>query len=159
MGKRAKGREAEAMPATGVAFIGTATRLVSFSELEVDPATIRPQVPGQRKNVQLQLAVTVAHQEVNSARVAEVTLDVTLTPDPTHQPYRIQVVMSGVFRSPENAAQADFEVFCKQAAPVIIWPYIRALVSSLTLDARFGVVRLDPVNLTSVMREEGWKAE
>jgi len=103
------------------------------------------------------LVVSITRPDESLPNMSEVVVDATLTPDPTRQPYSLRVSLSGVFVAPEGTESAEFETFCKKAAPVILWPYVRSLVSAVTTDAPFGPIRLDPLNMTAVLAEEGWK--
>lgn len=48
-------------------------------------------------------------------------------------------------------------VFCKSAAPSILFPYIREIVHRMTIDAPNGVVRLDPINISAALNSTEWQ--
>ena len=73
-----------------------------------------------------------------------------MTPDPKWHPYRIEVIVSGVFGS-KDASPELFDQFCRSAAPSILFPYIRQIVHSVTADAIEGQLRLDPVNVQALV--------
>lgn len=86
-----------------------------------------------------------------------VTLSITVRPDLKWQPYRIEVTVSGVFGS-KGATPELFELFCRQAVPSILFPYVRTLVHSMTMDASFGPIRLHPMNLSDMLAK-AWGAK
>ena len=85
----------------------------------------------------------------------QVTLGVVVRPDQKWQPYRIEVVVSGVFAA-QNATLELFEEFCQQAVPSILFPYVRQLVHTLTIDGAYGFVRLNPINVQQLM-SKSWE--
>jgi preprotein translocase subunit SecB len=90
--------------------------------------------------------------------VGRVMMTTTVTPDPRVKPYQIEVRVVGEFEA-VNSSPAEFQLFCRQVAPGILFPYIRQIVDTATLDARYGVVRLDPINLNAFLEREEWKAD
>lgn len=79
------------------------------------------------------------------------------TPDPRHQPYRIEVVLSGIFVAGEGVTEAELTFFAQNAVPTILWPYVREAVYRITQDARYGPTRLDPINVSGVLAQPGWE--
>lgn len=75
-----------------------------------------------------------------------VTVNVVIEPDPSRQPYKLEVTVSGVFAS-DTASIELFDLFCKTTVPIILFPYIRHIVHMLTADAAYGPIRLHPINL------------
>jgi preprotein translocase subunit SecB len=138
----------------GIQFTGLLTRMVSFTELPPPEGGAEPLAPGARADVQLQFTVGISRGETEDATIGEVTLDTSATPDPKHQPYLVRIIMTGVFQAPRVLSAEGFDEFCKRGAPVIIWPYVRAMMSFLTADGRFGTMRLDPVNLSGFLRRD-----
>ncbi len=109
--------------------------------------------PPQQRVVKLEITAQI---EMNAdALKAIVSLDVTVTPDPKWQPYRIRVTISGEFAG-ENVTLEVFEQFCRVAVPPILFPYVRQLVHSMTTDGAYGVVRVDPVNLIELLARSTW---
>ena len=142
----------------GVRFLGISTRFSSFQEI---PGA-KPSIPADQMssgNVDVELAVTVGAGMTPDGPLAEVTIDATITPEPDRQPYKIRLVVTGAFLAPMDATPDRLDHFCKRAAPVIMFPYMRAIVMMLTQDARFGVLRMDPMNLAAVLEAAGpWQA-
>jgi preprotein translocase subunit SecB len=88
----------------------------------------------------------------------QVTLFVTVTPDPSRRPYEIQVEVCGRFRT-ENGSEEQLLNFCKKHAPAILFPYVRQLVHMLSSDGQHGRVRLHPMNLRGALEEDNWTVE
>jgi preprotein translocase subunit SecB len=135
----------------GVRFARVLTKSVEFAEFNTH---VVPSASVETTNVALEMNVSIGRAVQGDNMVAEVTLGVVMTPDPGRQPYRVSIVMAGLFVAPEDANDEAFDEFCKRAAPVIIWPYVRALASTITTDGRYGPLRLDPVNLTAFLTKQ-----
>lgn len=136
----------------GVRFEGFFVRAAAFAELPGAEAT--PPAPGQTVPVSLEIQAVFSQGETPEGRaVAEVHLHVNLEPDPSLQPYHLKVSVTGVFAALEGVGAEDFKLFCRHSTPAILWPYIRQLVSALTADARYGPLRLDPVNVAGMLNQ------
>jgi preprotein translocase subunit SecB len=79
------------------------------------------------------------------------TLGFEIQHDPKWKPYRIEVAVSGVFKS-KDATLEQFNQFCRNNAPAILYPFMRTIVYNLTVDAAFGAVRLNPMNFTEMLK-------
>jgi len=131
----------------GVRFDRVITQLLQFEELTLPDGVLPTPAPGGRTSVQLRLKVAISTPDDGAFDSALVFFDSEIFPDPAHQPYKIRVVLGGVFSHVE-LPQEEFLDFCRRSGPTIMFPYLRAAVSGLTADAQFGPVRIDPVNLT-----------
>ncbi|MFN0179768.1 MAG: protein-export chaperone SecB [Gemmatimonadales bacterium] len=142
--------------AKGVRFVGLATRAVNFQE-NASAVGVRPERgPLVVIPTNLEVGVGVVRPP-SDPTLAEVTLRVSATPDQSFLPYQVVVAITGSFKAPNDTNEDAFAEFCRQAAPAILWPYARALITQVTADARFGPLRLDPVNLTALLRKDGWQ--
>lgn len=107
----------------------------------------------ERVEVGLQVGAQIRmHPDENKATVV---LDFHVTPDRKWQPYRIQVTIAGGFRA-VSASREQLEQFCRLGVPSILYPYVRERVHHLTMDAPFGFVRLDPVNISEMLNQSEW---
>jgi preprotein translocase subunit SecB len=86
---------------------------------------------------------------------AVVTLEAFIVPDRKWQPYRLEVTITGGFRG-ENMTAEQFDLFCKLSAPPILFPYIRETVHRQTMDAPFGPVKMDPLNVSQLLNNTPW---
>jgi preprotein translocase subunit SecB len=132
----------------------TVGRIV-FLELAKTPIADGEQVsdPGQ-----LHINVSVRAALADSGDMAEVRMLVAVTGDPRVKPYDIQVQVSGEF-SAKNATQEQLGLFCRNNAPTILFPYVRQLVESITIDARYGRIRLQPINIPALLAKGEWQDE
>jgi preprotein translocase subunit SecB len=78
---------------------------------------------------------------------AAVSLDITATPDQNHQPYVVRAKVSGIFAAPPGISAEAFREFCNEAAPTILFPFVRQKIVDASADAPFGPIVLNPVNL------------
>lgn len=115
-----------------------------------DPGETRPMIV----NLGVEIAASVELRA--SGKAAFVRLDTEITPDPKWQPYQLEVSIAAAFASP-NASEKDMLTFCQVAAPSILFPYIREMVNRLTMDAPFGSVRLNPMNVAALLNETDWQ--
>ena len=133
-------------------FVGIVVTKILFTELAKVPLAPGDKViPRLQSNVSLGFGIKEPEFDK-----AEVRFGLSVTGDPRDKPYQIEVEIAGQFTLKEGTRD-DFEAFCKQRAPVILFPYIRELVNRLTQDARFGPIRLDPLNVADLIKPEGWK--
>ena len=112
---------------------------------------------GEQRPAQLEgrLNLTLNIAQVENQPQGLVTLVVIVEPDLKWQPYRIEVAVAGLFRS-DRHDPALFDEFCKRAVPSILFPYARQVIHNLTTDAAFGVVRVNPINLQTLLATN-WK--
>ena len=114
---------------------------------------IAPTDKSQPNIVTLEVGAS-AHISVDATH-AFVRLEVKVLPDQTIQPYRIEVAVGATFTS-QNATHDELLKFCRMSAPSILFPYIRETVHRLTMDAPYGAVRLDPVNISMLLNTTEW---
>jgi preprotein translocase subunit SecB len=143
----------EVITAIGVQFVRYVCRRIEFEEIPPPEGVIPGQ--GQSDGIELQLAVNVITGEVaeSPSLHGEITLNAVLKCDPRSQPYRASVAATGLFRTTPGVEREEFEKFMTVAAPTIMFPYLRASIHAATADARYGPIRLDPVNLVKAMAD------
>ena len=128
-----------------------------FEEVERGPREANEQKPAQLVTA-IEISVGVQDVQLTSAPTlpaAFVTMTARLRPDLKWQPYRIEVEVRGLF-SAENTDKVVFDQFCRQAVPPILLPYVRQIVHQLTVDAAFGPVRIDPLNVAQILDQTKW---
>ncbi len=124
-----------------------AFRKVSFDEIgiaEIAEGAIKP-----TDEYEVQTTVTMSLAFTDDRSSAQVVLMVTVDPDPKARPYKIYVELEGIF-SGHDITDDSFVRFCKTAAPSVLFPYVREMVSKVTTDARYGSIRIKPMNLTGL---------
>ena len=137
-------------PAT-FAFDAFAVLRALFQEM---PWSVPPKPRPDVISTQLNTTVRVGLSE--DPLSAEVHMELQVAPDPQFQPYNITVAVVGVFSVAPGGTKEDLTTFAKSNAPVILFPYLRELVSRLTVDARFGPVRLNPMNVRDALAKHSW---
>lgn len=112
-----------------------------------------------RLNVNLEMIAGVKLLAVQTAEGAGhgavVELNTKIIPDMEWQPYRLEVKIMGMFQT-LNGSVEELMVFCQKAAPSILFPYIRETAHRLTMDAPGGVIRLDPMNISTLLNQNPW---
>ncbi len=103
------------------------------------------------------IAITIggAMQMNPAALRAVVTLDVTIEPDPKWQPYRIEIAVAGAFLG-QNVSYEQFDAFCRNGVPVILFPYVREIAYTVSRDGKYGPIRLDPINIGELASKAEW---
>lgn len=122
-------------------------RKAIFEQLPRDPIGTEEDRPTQ---LQGELKLTLGVEIDEAQPRGQVTLQVVLSPDLKWQPYRLEVVVAGVFRA-ERLAPTLFDQFCRRAVPSILFPYARQIIHTLTADAAFGAVRINPINVQHLL--------
>lgn len=106
-------------------------------------------------NVPLSISVTASIESNAELMSAVVTLDTTITADQKWQPYRIEVTVSGGFHG-ANVTPEQFDQFCRMGAPPILFPYVREMIHRITMDAPYGVILLQPINIAALLNANPW---
>lgn len=131
-------------------FLGFAVQKLSFEHVtRVKPAA------GEVAPTAVDYNLTIGAKIRGLGQRAEVTLGTTVIPDPKWRPYKIEVEVVGRF-STSNGTVEQIQLFCQRAAPPILFPYIREIVHRVSMDGRFGPVRLNPLNVQSMLNQTEW---
>lgn len=118
-----------------------------IAEGEARPATI---------DASLQIAANI---QINPETLQSVlTLDVKVLPDLKWQPYRLELLISGIFVGEMGTVEVLAE-FTRLSAPAILFPYVREAVHRMTMDAPYGQVRLNPINIQEMLNRLPWAHE
>lgn len=132
-------------------FAGFVVSKILFQEL--------PKLPlaeGEELSNQLTTNVSLGYGISENREQAEVRFGLTAAPDPRDKPYQLEVEVVGQFVQ-KSGPPEKFEEFCRSAAPMILFPYVREVVNRITHDARYGPIRLDPMNLQTLIKKDGWQ--
>jgi preprotein translocase subunit SecB len=130
-------------------------RRASFEEVDRKPRSdgeVRPNPLISSLDIAASILIS------NDGQQALVTLDVTVRPDLKWQPYRVQVVIAGLFHA-QNATAEQFHQFCQRGVPPILFPYVRETVHRLTADGLHGPLRIDPINISELLNRSAWTEE
>lgn len=117
-----------------------------------------PHAPGiflERENPQIDLQL---HSEFASidAGIYEVVLTVTLTAKQTNKDkvmFLIEAKQAGIFQI-RNIPQGDIEPVLSVVCPNILYPYLREVVTDVSVRAGFAPVMLNPVNFESLYQQQ-----
>lgn len=136
----------------GVRLAGIVLRSLSYRELEgtvVDPKAIQ-----SATNFNVEMSVNGNFAAADPTAV-QLTLSVTIRPDPAVRPMEIDVVMSAGFVRDDSVSIRDFIAFISNSGGVIIFPYVRELVASITMRSPYGHVVLNPMRVGPILSAEG----
>lgn len=132
-------------------FVALATNKVVFEHVQ----RIRP-TEGEVKPDQMNYNLTMgAGIKMLPNNQAEISLGVSVIPDAKWMPYRIEVEVLGRFTT-DNGTPEQLDQFCRFAAPPILFPYVREIIHRVTMDGRFGAVRLNPINVQQMLNSTPW---
>ncbi|HYU52068.1 MAG TPA: protein-export chaperone SecB [Gemmatimonadaceae bacterium] len=117
----------------------------------VDTDSNEPAPTNELEGVEIQLDVKVVYAEGGDR--AYVTLRAVLEPPPDKQLFvRLSAAVEGTFtlrQGPDRTALANF---ASLQAPVLLVPYLRETITSLTAQSRLGAVLLPPLNMAEVIK-------
>lgn len=139
-------------PASGFRFINLMVHHASFQEV----SEIAPE-QGEQRPLKPPITIQVkAQAQISTELQAIVSLDVTVLPEPKWLPYVCRVVLSGVFAG-DGVTDEQFRRFCHHNVPVILFPYVRETIHRLTMDARCGSLKVDPINIQAMLGTVDWE--
>ncbi len=132
-------------------FLGFALSKLLFEHLlRVPPEAGETQPSNVNINIVLGAAIGVSQDQH-----AQVSMGMTVTPDPKWQPYKIEIEVVGRFRT-QNGTPEDLQRFCQRGVPPILFPYMREIIHRVTMDGQYGPVRLNPLNVQSMLNQTDW---
>ena len=133
-------------------FTGFAVNRAVFEHVK----RVQPE-PGEAKPSELNHNLVVgASISAIGENKAEIHLGMTVQPDPKWMPYKVEVEVIGHFSMVTGTADM-FDKFCRLVAPPILFPYIREAIHRLTMDGRYGAVRLNPINMQALLNRTEWQ--
>jgi preprotein translocase subunit SecB len=141
---------AEAVPPGVFSFLTMAVTRVSFLELPLIPKELTD-VESDAVHTNTEILLHTGLTEDNKQGRAALTVKVT--PDPKKRPYAIEIDIEGVFEM-KSGTSDQFTAFLTAGAPAILFPYVRELVHRVTSDGKYGLVRLNPMNLSKLGSKE-----
>lgn len=108
---------------------------------------------GESPSHALNAAVNLGYGIDESGSRAEVRFAISMDPDPREKPYHIELEVVGQFTQKTGSLDA-FKAFCHLNAPTILFPYVREIVHRVTQDARYGPIRMDPINISRIIEKQ-----
>lgn len=134
-------------------FHGIRLRKASFSEVPGAEVSQEPKPSSIEANIQMSAHMRTTQEPPFRA---EVTLTLSIAPDPKWQPYVVEVVITGMVAAQTEMPFSAFDEFCRRGVPTILFPYARHIIHSLTVDGVGGAVHLQPLNIAKSL-EAGWR--
>jgi preprotein translocase subunit SecB len=117
-----------------------------------------PHAPGiflERENPQIDLQLHSEFAAIDTG-IYEVVLTVTLTAKQTGKDkvmFLIEAKQAGIFQI-RNIPQEDIEPVLSVVCPNILYPYLREVVTDVSVRAGFAPVMLNPVNFESLYQQQ-----
>ena len=106
--------------------------------------------PGGSGDSRVRLEIAV-RRDPNS-RTAHVRLKAVVEGNEGSGPFaKLSAVVEGAFTLSDGVNDDRLEQFTSQQAPVLLLPYLRATLSSLTAQSRSGAFVLPPINMVQVI--------
>ncbi len=136
------------------------TPLFNIEKLYVKDLSLEiPHAPGiflERENPQIDLQLNSQAEPVGEG-VYEVTVTVTVTAKLTSKNnqvmFLIEAKQAGVFQI-RNVPQADLEPVLSVVCPNLLYPYLREVVSDVSVRAGFAPVLLSPLNFEALYQQQ-----
>lgn len=100
----------------------------------------------------LNIFIEVSVRSPEGGLVAFVTVRCELHPAEQHGAFaELSVAVEGLFSIPDTSNQARLTEFAKSQAPILLFPYVRQAITTLTAATRFGGLVIPPVNMQQVV--------
>jgi preprotein translocase subunit SecB len=122
-----------------------------------------PNAPGiflERDNPQIDLQLQTQAAPLDEG-VFEVTVTVTVTaklPEKDKVLFLIEAKQSGIFQI-RNLPPEDMETVLAVACPNILYPYLREVVSDISVRGGFAPVLLNPINFEGIYQQQKQQAQ
>jgi preprotein translocase subunit SecB len=117
-----------------------------------DPEQQEPPPKERLGSVELGLEVKVSILKASNR--AHVTLRLVVTPSDTPALFKqLLVCVEGEFSVEEGSPGDALQRFASLQAPVLLFPYVRQVVTSLTAESRIGAFIVPPLNMTAIIEK------
>lgn len=114
-----------------------------------------PNIFLERANPQIDLQLHTEHAAIDEG-VYEVTITITLTAKLAEKDkvmFLIEAKQAGIFRV-QNIPEAELESVLGIVCPNILYPYIREVVTDVSVRAGFAPVLLNPINFEALYQQK-----
>lgn len=119
-----------------------------------------PSIFLEREAPQIDLQLNTEHSAID-AGIYEVVITLTLTAKLTSKDkimFLIEVQQAGIFHL-KNIPPSELEALLAVVCPNILYPYIREVVTDVSVRAGFAPVLLNPVNFEALYQQQKAQAE
>lgn len=132
----------------GIKIDAVVVRELVYKELPVSPG-FRPGATDTSLDLNIAVAGTINIFENSKA---ELLLEVAILPDPALKPIDVKVRMSVLFSyDPATGGPADIQTWINRVGVIVLFPYIREVISNVTARGVYGQVLLDPIAVDALM--------
>lgn len=112
---------------------------------------LTPLTAGELKGLGIDLELKVAYSPNRDQ--AHVTLRATLRPPPGKDWFqKLSAAVEGAFAVSPGAEKDRLEQFATLQAPVLLVPYVREVITTLTAQSRLGALILPPLNMAEIIK-------
>lgn len=132
------------LPPAAATLSALALRSLEYREL-ASPHGFKKSVDGTPGDVDVDISGEISFFP---NQLAELGIACKFNPSP--QPIEIKLAMSALFRFSEGMTQEQVVVWLNATGLLILYPYVREVVSSVSLRGAFGTVLLAPIPITRI---------
>ena len=123
-------------------------REAAFQDIEGSKETVNPK---DLVNVEIRIEVRAAYSAQGDQ--AFVTVRATLEPPPGQRLFQqLSAAVEGAFSVRGALDRERLEGFATTQAPVLLLPYLRQVISTLTAQSRVGSVIIPPLNMLEITK-------
>lgn len=109
------------------------------------------QAPSQDTISRLEITLEVRRTIHDGGRKANVLLRALVTPPVGQRLFTsLSAAVEGLFSVGQDVEHAKFDTFTTVQAPVLLLPYLRQVITTLTAQSRVGGIVLPPLNMTAL---------
>lgn len=137
-------------PYSGIQLQGVAMRHLLYEELRPHEAPV-PDESTAPVNSQVSYAANI---QLFDNRMGELSITLTMEPDPARRPIRVRATMSALFGRGSDVSARQLAEFMNTSGAVILFPYLREVVSSVTGRGVYPPMHLNPIRLGPLLAPE-----
>lgn len=135
---------ADSSASIGIEIAGIALRHLEFKESLLAGVNYNTASSAERVEIDLEAK---GHVKLFGGGVVELVLDVTVKPDARLKPYEVRVSIGVQFKRQAHVNDQQVMHFVNTMGPIILYPYVREMVSNVTTRSAFGALHLDPLRV------------
>ncbi|MGD9679104.1 MAG: protein-export chaperone SecB [Vulcanibacillus sp.] len=113
--------------------------------------------PSKQSDIKKQMKIDfkVDNRINDSKNILFTDFSIIIGKDDEEMPFMLDIVVTGMFKKDEKNENMDLETFSKSNAAVILFPYVRELISNLTMRAGLSnPIIIPPMNIARLMKEK-----
>jgi preprotein translocase subunit SecB len=133
---------------SNIRFVRIEVREAVFRDLADDLTTLEPNTA----DFEIQMGVRLLVPE-GKAEIATLLRVQIFPPKDTQLFQELTVTLAGIFAVDDPGAIEQLREFGLNQAPLLVWPYARQEITTLTSQTRFRGLVLPPLNMQSIVRK------